>query len=251
MEDVGMTEKFCIQDAEYDFPYHYLPWFNNKRVFRSHKHLAWGLEYMAYMSFVEQRILDNKPDTLLDIGCGDGRLVQMVKGIVPRISGVDLSKRAIAFARAFNPEVTFRCEDIASIQETYDWLTLSQILEHIQDEEMSRFLSQVARLVRDNGRVLVTVPTVNYPSHRKHYRHYDLDSLRNTVRPYFEIENHWWLYRLGWLVHCLRFMMVNNFWVLNFSPLLSLLWWIHKRQTYFAGPSTGKHLVCLLKPITS
>jgi len=242
------SSKFHIQNTLYEFPYHYLPQLGEGKIPRLHRHLAWGLDYLTYISFVVSLIRELSPQSLLDIGCGDGRLISLVKSFVPKIVGVDISKQAIAFARAFNPDVEFHCVDIAKMSGVYELVTLIEVLEHIPDHEMGGFIQNVARLVKEDGHLLVTVPTVNVPLNKKHYRHYSFELLRSTLKPHFEIEKHWWLYRISVLERLLRKAIINRVYVLNLWPLLALIWRMHKRWIYFADTSTGAHLVCLARP---
>lgn len=241
------TKKFELQDKLYEFPYHYLPILERGKVPRLYRQLPWGLDYLTYMSFVVDQIIQIAPQALIDIGCGDGRLVHWLKNIVPNITGVDLSERAIAFARAFNPEATFYCADIATISGTFECATLVEVLEHIPDELMPQFICNVARLVQEDGYLLISVPTVNVSLNKKHYRHYDFDLLNATLEPHFTIQQHWWVYRRSFLERCLRLLMVNPIFILNFSPMLTLIWRIHRHKTYFADASTGMHLVCVAR----
>ena len=243
------NSKFNIQEAQYEFPYHYLPQMDKCDCLRLHRHLPWGLEYMSYMSFLIELIKQSDIKSLLDIGCGDGRLIHMIKSDVPLATGADLSAPAIAFARAFNPTVEFVLGDFAAIKRKYEWITLIEVLEHIPDEQMAEFIRNAAHLLQDNGRLLISVPTVNVPLNKKHYRHYSLDLLKTTIEPYFEVEEHWWIYRKGIRERIIRKILSNKFYVLNYSPLLDLLWRMHKRKTYYADASTGVHLVCLARPL--
>lgn len=245
-----MSKIRSLQELQYEFPYHYLPYLQ-QGVPRLHRCLSWGLEYLTYTSFVVELIRRSAPESLLDLGCGDGRLIDMIENSVPQVSGVDLSERAIAFARAFNPGIEFMCTDIATLSAEYECVTLIEVLEHIPDEQynMAGFVRNVARLVKRDGRLLVSVPTINVPVNRKHYRHYDLALLEATLEPFFKIERHWWLYRRGMCEQLLRSMLVNRFYILNWTPLLALMWRIHYRRTYFADALTGAHLVCVAKPV--
>lgn len=127
-------------------------------------------------------------------------------------------------------------------------VTLIEVLEHIPDDDLSAFVRNVARLLKDNGRLLVSVPTVDVPVNRKHYRHYDLDLLRATLQPHFAIESTWWLYRRGLVERCIRSLMCNRLYILNSGYVSARLWAIHKRLTYRATARTGVHLICLAKP---
>ncbi|MCK4829019.1 class I SAM-dependent methyltransferase [bacterium] len=240
--------KFDFQDYLYKFPYHYLPSLDTGLVFRLHRQLTWGLDYMTYMSFVAKLISQNSPISLCDVGCGDGRLINMVKPFVSRLTGIDLSERAVAFARAFNPEVEILCNDIASSSRTYAWVTLIEVIEHIPNSQVAGFVENVAHLVQADGHLLISVPTTNVPLNKKHYRHYSLEFLEDTLKSHFEIERYWWLYRQSYIERLIRVVLCNRIYLLNFAPLLRLAWKIHRRLTYFADASTGSHLVAIAKP---
>jgi len=202
------------------------------------------------MSFAIELIRSNSPTSLLDIGCGDGRLIHMIKPLIPRLIGVDLSDRAVDFARAFNPDVEFVCDDIATISEEFAWVTLIEVLEHIPDDQLTTFVENVARIVQADGHLLISVPTVNVSLNRKHYRHYNLALLKDTIEPHFEIESYWWLYHHGLVERLLRFLICNRLYVLNSKFLLAQFWKVHKVFTYHADSSTGNHLLCLARPIS-
>jgi len=242
------NRKFQLQESEYCFPYHYLVSLDERGVFRLQKKLSWGLDYMTYMSYVCHLVRQRRPDSLLDIGCGDGRLIHMVQSDIPRVAGVDLSRRAIAFARAFNPDVTFTCGDIASVPDRYASVTLIEVLEHVPDTAMAVFLRSVARVVQDDGWLLISVPTANVPLTKKHYRHYDREQLEATLSPYFEIEQCAWLYRRCFWERRFRALLCNSFCLLNASFLLRWIWRLHKRLTYHANANNGAHLVCVARP---
>jgi len=240
--------KYKLQDSQYSFPYHYLPSLDKKSVFRPYPKMSWGLKYITYISFMTELIFALKPKSLIDIGCGDGRLIQIVKKSVPSITGIDLSKRAVAFAKAFNPEIEILCGDITELSQKYEMVTLVEVLEHIPEDKLEVFMRDVARLVLGEGYLLITVPTINVPLIKKHYRHYDLKMLENCIKPYFIIDKSWWLYRKGIPEKIIRFLIYNKFYILNFYPLLRILWNLHKKITYFADAETGENLVCLARP---
>ena len=240
-------DKRVLQESQYEYPYHYLPMFGDDNVFRVHQSLAWGIDYMTYMSFVCDLVRRRAPHSLLDVGCGDGRLAHMIKSSIPHVTGVDLSEQAIGFARAFNPNVEFMCADIDTLSGKYTCVTLIEVLEHIPDPEIPDFLRVLAGLLQHDGWLVICVPTVNMPVNKKHYRHYDLSLLRTTVEAYFEVEEHWWLSRRSTLARMIQFSMCNRLYVLNHKSLLRLLWRAHKRWTYHADDGSARHLVCVAR----
>lgn len=241
------ASKFELQDHSYEFPYHYLADVDASGAIRTHRELDWGLTYMTYMSFVVDLIRDLRPESLLDVGCGDGRLIHLVKGFVPRTAGVDPSARAIAFARAFNPEAELLAGDIAEIQTQYDVVTAVEVLEHVPDAEIPTLVSHLFRCTRPGGAVLVSVPTINRPVRKKHYRHYDFPLLVQTLSPYGEIQKHWWLFQPGWAVRLVGAALSNRLFILKPRALRRLLWRLHRARSYFADARTGTHLVAIAR----
>lgn len=239
--------KSDLQEMQYDFPYHHLPSLSEDGVLRVHQQLTWGLDYLTYITFVRDLVEHRRPVSLIDVGCGDGRLIHVIKALVPHVCGVDLSERAIGFARAFSPDVDFVCTDIGSLSGEYACATLIEVLEHIPDGDIPGFLPHLAGLMRPDGWLIISVPSVNVPLTRKHYRHYDLELLRRTIEPCFEIEEHWWLYRRGFVERCLRTFLCNKVYCLSFSPLLAAIWRLHRRLTYYADAASGAHLICLAR----
>jgi len=219
---VTMTsaERFELQESEYCFPYHYLPYLDNRAGVHLHRQMAWGMEYLTYVTFVVDLIRQRKPQSLLDVGCGDGRLIHMVKSLVPHVWGIDLSEQALGFARAFNPNREFLCGGIENLTERYACVTVIEVLEHIPDADVPQFIEHLARIVEPGGCLVISVPTVNVPLSRKHYRHYDLELLRTTLEPYFQIEGSWWLCHCGGWQRWIQSLACNGLYTLNYRPIL-------------------------------
>jgi SAM-dependent methyltransferase len=237
-------DRFSIQDSEYSFPYHYIP---AAEPFALHRRLRWGLEYMTYLSFVSDLIAQRGPASLLDVGCGDGRLLFEVAQHVEQRAGVDLSRRAADFARAFNPDADIRCAPVASMDGVFEVITLIEVLEHIPDDSMPGFLAGVWDRLAPGGLLIVCVPTVNKALQPKHYRHYDLKSARATLQPLFDIEGQWWLYQHDLLEKVIRNLLCNRLLILNSERGRELLWRVHRRFNYFGDEKTGTHLVLTAK----
>ncbi len=241
----GIPSRFELQDAQYEFPYHYVP---TLAPFAVHRVMGWGLEYVTYTSFVAHLIETYRPTALLDVGCGDGRLLHEVKGKLPHVTGIDMSERAVALARAMNPELTVTCGDVADLASRFDAIALVEVLEHIPDAAMPTFIASLRECISDTGMLFVSVPSINVPVIPKHYRHYSTDTLAATLAPSYTVEKHWWVYRRGLLERTLVRCLCNPLFVLNQPKLIAGIWSIHKRRTYMATPSTGAHLVCIARP---
>lgn len=247
---MSKSEKFIIQDQYYSFPYHYLPTVENKYKFSLHRYLSWGLEYMTYISFITNLIIDYQFVSLIDVGCGDGRLINSLnEKFSGRLVGIDVSDKAIVLARAFNQTREFICGDIKEVEEKFQCATLIEVLEHIPDEEIGGFIKEIFQIIDPDGLLVVSVPTLNVPINKKHYRHYDLELLTQNLSPYFKIENHWWLYRTGSAEKIIKKLLSNRLWLINSERLRTFLWKTHLKTSYFGSLNTGAHLVCLARKV--
>lgn len=242
----GMNNKlFTIQDQAYSFPYHHLLDLTNDGVIHIHKSYTWGLEYLTYMLYIKEKVLSINPKTLLDVGCGDGRLIGMIAGEIPKVSGVDLSEKAISFARAFNPAATFHCGPVSQIQNNFELITCIETLEHIPDHEIPAFVSDLASRLTPEGNLIVSVPTTILPVNRKHYRHYHYDLLKDHLGAYFQIKQKVWLFKNGPLARNLNRMLNNRYFLLNHAGVKKLIWRTHYRLSFFASQENGCHLVAV------
>lgn len=181
-----MTDPRQVQEDEYAFPYHYIPERRGGRV-RHSIGMDWAAEYLNGIELVETTIQRERPASVCDVGCGDGRLINE---LAPRyldveFRGVDFSERAVQLARLFSrsPNACFSRDELTTLpREYFGLVTLIEVLEHIPPADAKAFLVQVYSLVEPGGAILMTVPHANVPLHRKHFRHFTGESLRVELR---------------------------------------------------------------------
>lgn len=171
-----------LQEDEYQFPYHHLPGrdfghLRLGRVFRG------GAEYMAYTWVVVERVRAQAPASVLDVGCGDGRLLAELASAVPgaRRCGVDLDPRAVGFASLFAQGAECQVMPVELLDEHFDVVTCVETLEHLPDDLEVDFLAATAARVAPGGHLVVTVPSTARPVSAKHHRHYDTARLRAVL----------------------------------------------------------------------
>ena len=144
-------------------------------------------------------------NNILDIGCGVGTLSLYLGNKGYSVEGIDISNKAIAQAKSasllfgLGNNVKFYASNIESLKfkKRYDLIILSEVLEHLEDEEGT--LGKVNKLLKRGGILFCTVPSKNAPLYRLrllrtfdksvgHLRRYDDEALsRLLVKNKFKI----------------------------------------------------------------
>ncbi len=110
-----------------------------------------------------------KDAKILDFGCGIGQfLFYLQREGFQNITGIDISKSQIELALQMQPKVDFRyivnpVDFLQQNQEAYDVVTMNDVLEHIDLDQMIPLLQALHKSLRPSG--LIVIKTVNgaYP----------------------------------------------------------------------------------------
>jgi SAM-dependent methyltransferase len=101
-------------------------------------------------------LVENGPITrvLLDLGCGEGRVLRALNAAAPLVVGCDLSFELLQHASAAGPVVQARLPDLGWLaDDTVDCALAVLVVEHLSDP--ARFFAATARVVRAGGRLIV------------------------------------------------------------------------------------------------
>ena len=96
--------------------------------------------------------------TLLDIGCGDGRLTALLAGKPEAITAIDPDESRIETARRNISGVNFLVgsgEELDFAKETFDIVLFSYSLHH---QNCTKALAEAGRVVRQTGHILIIEP---------------------------------------------------------------------------------------------
>ncbi len=111
-------------------------------------HAQWGRSYQADFPVLSRIIQACKPASVLDIGCGSGRLFGLYKSFaIGDILGVDVSAEALDLARRDHPDVpTLRAglEDVA-LPRSFDLIVSNRVLSGIPKHAIGRLVEQLCR----------------------------------------------------------------------------------------------------------
>lgn len=187
-----------MQEEEYYFPYHYL---NILSLFQD-------IEYVSYLKIVKSLISPIKSKKILDFGCGDGRFEYELRAENADILGIDLSSKALSFARAFNPSINFLAEDINnfSSKSKFDYIVSIETFEHLPPQIIKKIVSSLAKLLKSDGKLIITVPSDNMPVADKHYQHFNEPKLSSFVKEHFVLDKAIGQHKMGFLSQMFRIM---------------------------------------------
>ncbi|MFH1820611.1 MAG: class I SAM-dependent methyltransferase [Candidatus Nealsonbacteria bacterium] len=100
-------------------------------------------------------------DKVLDLGCGNGRLLQIFRDIDIDYTGVDSSEELLNIAQKIYPNAKFKVGDALHLPFStnyFDKVYSIAVLHHIPSEELRlEFLEGVKRVLRPGGLIILTV----------------------------------------------------------------------------------------------
>lgn len=137
---------------------------------------------------------------LLDLGCGDGRLVPLWQAITGADAhGLELSPQAVETAQNMFPSVHYKQGDATAAgyeSNSFDIIICQEVLEHI--EQQDQLIAEAARIMKTGGTLILTTPNKYYFDHRKGGNYstqpieqiIDKKELFSLLRPRFQVQSY-------------------------------------------------------------
>lgn len=123
-----------------------------------HKRNLEGFEDM-FLKFIPA----DKNTSILDIGCGCGQLLYMLReNGYKRIKGIDIGGSQIEIAK----ELKIPAEKITDLQEYlnsnkgWDAVIMSQVIEHFPKDKLHLYLNAVKKSIKIGGRIIIATPNM-------------------------------------------------------------------------------------------
>ncbi len=125
-------------------------------------------------------------DKILDVGCGGAPMSLYFADKGMHVKGIDLSNKAISENKKAKEyfgfdNLEFACEDFMNYADSaiYDVVMMTEVLEHIPDDKAS--LEKINALLKEDGFLLMSVPSSNAPLHKKYLKKYGKDPFDERV----------------------------------------------------------------------
>tara|TARA_B100001059_G_C17669969_1_gene494003 strand:+ start:64 stop:741 length:678 start_codon:yes stop_codon:yes gene_type:complete len=116
---------------------------------------------IRYAAYVLDRIAPQKGSTMLDIGCGDGLIMQEMMMLRPdlHIDGIELSPKLTELSKINNPNSEILCGnimemDMSNIPKKYDCVFSFSFLQYIPAKDIAHLQSRIQEFVLDNGLIV-------------------------------------------------------------------------------------------------
>ena len=172
-------------------------------IYREPNHAPWTREipFKKLVKFVKKGII--KPCRALDLGCGEGYESQFLAEQGFDVVGIDLSERAMGYAKKNAPTVDFRAldiinDDLSSLGK-FNFAFEKGVIHCLPFDQKKVYVQRVASLLNSNATFMEVTFSVNSTksgnpgekvrSTNNNFPLYlsTLDELKELYSPYFEI----------------------------------------------------------------
>lgn len=126
---------------------------------------------------------------VLEVGCGEGRGVELLAPVATSFTGVDKITAVIDKLQSKYPQHNFRQMIIPPfkglVDNSYGTVVSFQVIEHIKEDLY--FLEEINRVLRPGGKALITTPNIKKSISRNpwHVREYTADELLELTKNVF------------------------------------------------------------------
>ncbi|MFD2202032.1 class I SAM-dependent methyltransferase [Shivajiella indica] len=137
--------------------------------------------YIAAKPFVKGK--------LLEVGCGEGRGVEILMPLVEEYLGLDKIQEVIDILKKKYPEAKFRQAIIPPFSgiedDFFDSVVSFQVIEHIKDDRL--FLEEIHRVLKPGGKAIISTPNIRHTLSRNpwHIREYTAQQLEDLCKSIF------------------------------------------------------------------
>jgi 2-polyprenyl-3-methyl-5-hydroxy-6-metoxy-1,4-benzoquinol methylase len=177
----------------YDLDYYEFSPYNQTQFFNN-------IYFKNKLNKIKELFPNGKPN-ILDVGCGWGNFLQLLKKNRLSYLGIDLSQQAVDICQ--EKELNCQKADLINLSkikgQKYSVITFFQVIEHLKNP--LDYLKASKKLLKKNGILLITTPNNNSP----------LRSLFGSKWSVYNTPSHYYFYSKKSLGRLLRTAGFNNF----------------------------------------
>ncbi len=152
-----------------------------------------------YWNYIDSRAVFAKKflsgnDVVVDLGCGEGYIANILKPDCQKIIGVDYSQEALKVAREkYGLEVLqSSCDHIDFPAESFDKVIFFEIMEHLTIVQAKRSIDKIHRILKPGGMVIGSTPiridALSSPNTYSHIYEYSEPELRAMFKGFRAIK---------------------------------------------------------------
>jgi 2-polyprenyl-3-methyl-5-hydroxy-6-metoxy-1,4-benzoquinol methylase len=104
--------------------------------------------------------------SILDVGCGTGRLVKFLRESKLNARGCDIAEEAVKMAKLFNrTNLITQCSatNLKYQDHCFDLVSAVSVIEHLSEIEGEQFVSEAHRVLKPNGWIFIITPNLASP----------------------------------------------------------------------------------------
>jgi len=125
---------------------------------------------------------------LLELGCGEGRGVELLAPLASSYVGIDKIKPIVDDLKDKYPDYEFLDGTFPPFpfeDNQFDTIVTFQVIEHVKKDE--EFVKEIHRVLKPGGKALITTPNIKMTLSRNpwHIREYTAEELADLCRKYF------------------------------------------------------------------
>lgn len=120
-----------------------------------------SIHHKFNIKFSKKYITNKK---VLDVGCWTGNSLMLASKHTQNLYGIDTGKKAIAYAKSRLPYAKFKVGKAQSLKfrnSFFDTVFFLEVIEHIPQKDEMKALSEINRVLKMNGVLIISTPYKN------------------------------------------------------------------------------------------
>ncbi len=145
------------------------------------------MEKRTSKEIIEELLLPLEGAEVVDVGCGEGQLTRMLTRRGAHVTGIEVSPRALARARAAEPVGDERymqglAEDLPVKSRSADIVIFLNSFHHVDEQGQPKALKEAARVLKEGGILFISEPLPEGPYFQLMKVAHDETKVRNRAQ---------------------------------------------------------------------